>query len=225
MVAATTVSDDTLRRDLAEMERNGLLTRVHGGAVQRSDTSVLISERFDTEIMAKKRMADKLVPLFRTGDTILIDGGTSNLEVVRALPKDVELTIFTNSFPIANELFSHIRHKAIFLGGAIDDDGQVILGISTYRELQSIRTDWAIIGVSDLHPTEGLFCIKHEEALIKRRILECSNRRVVMASSKKLDKARTFKIANISDITHIASDDQGAEHIRYNWPNLDCKVI
>lgn len=219
------VSDDTLRRDLAELEGQGLLTRVHGGAVQRSDTSVLISERFDSEKLAKKRMAEKLVPLFRAGETILIDGGTSNLEVARALPRDMELTVFTNSFPIANELFSHLRHRVFFLGGEIDCDGQVTLGISTYRELQSIRTDWAIIGVSDLHPTEGLFCIKQEEALIKSRILECGKKRVVMASSKKLDRARTFKIASLADMTYIVTDDEGAIHISNCWPKTGWQVI
>lgn len=219
------VSDDTLRRDLAEMESQGLLTRVHGGAVQRSDTSVQILERYDTERHAKTRMAEKFVALLRDGDTLLIDGGTSNLEVAKALPREMELTVFTNSFPIADELFSHIRHRCIFLGGEVDSEGQVTLGISTYRELQAIRTDWTIIGVSDLHPTEGAFCIKREEALIKSAILECGRKRVVMASSKKLDRARTFKIASLADITHIVTDDEGAQHIRDCWHGITCQIV
>lgn len=219
------VSDDTLRRDLAEMESQGLLTRVHGGAVPRSDTSVKILERYDTERQAKKRMAEKLVALLQDGDTLLIDGGTSNLEVAKALPRDMTLTVFTNSFPIANELFSHIRHHTQFIGGEVDGEGQVTLGISTYRELQTLRTDWAIIGVSDLHPTEGAFCIKREEALIKSAILERGRKRVVMASSKKLDRARTYRIASLADITHIVSDDEGANHIRTCWLNVDCQIV
>lgn len=219
------VSDDTLRRDLAEMESQGLLTRVHGGAVPRSDTSVKILERYDTERQAKARMAEKLVALLQDGDTILIDGGTSNLEVAKALPRDMNLTVFTNSFPIANELFGHIRHHTLFIGGEVDSEGQVTLGISTYRELQTLRADWAIIGVSDLHPTEGAFCIKREEALIKSAILERGRKRVVMASSKKLDRARTYRIASLADITHIVSDDEGTNHIRTCWHNVDCQIV
>ena len=219
------VSDDTLRRDLIEMEKEGLLSRVHGGAVQRSDTSVQILERYESDKLGKERMAEKMVALLNDGDTILIDGGTSNLEVAKALPRDMELTIFTNSFPIANELFSHIRHHAIFLGGEIDCEGQVTLGISTYRELQAIQTDWAIIGVSDLHPTEGIFCIKREEALIKSAILEHGRKRVVMASSQKLDRARTYKIANIADLTYIVTDDEGVKHIKDCWQEVDCKIV
>lgn len=219
------VSDDTLRRDLVEMESLGLLTRVHGGAVQRSDTSVQILERYDSECQAKARMAEKFVALLHDGDTLLIDGGTSNLAVAKALPRDMELTVFTNSFPIADELFSHIRHRCIFLGGEVDCEGQVTLGISTYRELQAIRTDWAVIGVSDLHPTEGAFCIKREEALIKSAMLECGRKRVVMASSKKLDRARTFKIASLADITHVVTDDEGARHIRECWQGVTCQIV
>lgn len=219
------VSDDTLRRDLIEMEGDGLLTRVHGGAVPRSDTSVQILERYDTDKHAKERMAEKFVALLHDGDTLLIDGGTSNLEVVKALPREMELTVFTNSFPIAEELFGHIRHRGIFIGGEIECEGQVTLGISTYRELQTIRTDWAVIGVSDLHPTEGAFCIMREEALIKSAILECGRKRVVMASSKKLDRARTFKIANIADFSYIVSDDDGARHIRECWKGISCRVV
>lgn len=219
------VSDDTLRRDLADMESLGLLTRVHGGAVQRSDTSVQILERYDTERQAKARMAEKFVALLQSGDTLIIDGGTSNLEVAKALPLEMDLTVFTNSFPIAEELFSHTRHRCIFIGGEVDSEGQVTLGISTYRELQAIRTDWAIIGVSDLHPTEGAFCIKREEAFLKSAILECGRKRVVMASSKKLDRARTFKIASLADITHIVTDDEGARHIRECWQGIACQIV
>lgn len=219
------VSDDTLRRDLAEMEGQGLLTRVHGGAVQRSDTSVHILERYDTERQAKARMAEKFVALLHDGDTLLIDGGTSNLAVAKALPREMALTVFTNSFPIACELFNHIRHRCIFIGGEVECDGQVTLGISTYRELQTIHTDWAVIGVSDLHPTEGAFCIFRDEALIKSAILERGSRRVVMASSKKLDRARTFKIASLHDITHIVTDDEGAKHIHEYWQGVTCQIV
>lgn len=95
------VSDDTLRRDLVELENSGLLTKVHGGAIAKSDISIQFSERLNTATLVKQEMAAKLVPLFKEEDVILIDGGTSNLEVVRQLPKDKKITIYTNSLPIS----------------------------------------------------------------------------------------------------------------------------
>lgn len=219
------VSDDTLRRDLADLEANGLLTRVHGGAVSRSDTSARIMDRYDQDALAKQKMAEKLVGRFQPGDTLIIDGGTSNLAVAKMLPQNLPLTVFTNSFPLAAELFTHPLHKTVFLGGEVDEEGQVTLGIDTYKSLQMIYADWAIIGVSDLHPTEGLFCIKREEALIKRCMLMRCGKRVVMASSEKLDKARTFQIATLNDIDYIVTDDKGATHIRDTWPKGKWDVL
>lgn len=219
------VSDDTLRRDLADLEANGFLTRVHGGAVSRSDTSARIMDRYDQDALAKQKMAEKLVSRFQPGDTLIIDGGTSNLAVAKMLPQNLPLTVFTNSFPLAAELFTHPLHKTVFLGGEVDEEGQVTLGIDTYKSLQMIYADWAIIGVSDLHPTEGLFCIKREEALIKRCMLERCGKRVVMAASEKLDKGRTFQIATLNDIDYIVTDDKGATHILNTWPKGKWSVL
>ena len=219
------VSDDTLRRDLADLEANGFLTRVHGGAVSRSDTSARIMDRYDQDALAKQKMAEKLVSRFQPGDTLIIDGGTSNLAVAKMLPQNLPLTVFTNSFPLAAELFTHPLHKTVFLGGEVDEEGQVTLGIDTYKSLQMIYADWAIIGVSDLHPTEGLFCIKREEALIKRCMLERCGKRVVMSASEKLDKARTFQIATLNDIDYIVTDDKGATHILNTWPKGKWSVL
>ena len=98
------VSDDTLRRDLTELDERGLLTKVHGGAIAKSGIPVEFTDRLNTGIPAKQQMAAKVIPMFRTGDILLIDGGTSNLEVARKIPSNMELTVYTNSFPIVNTL-------------------------------------------------------------------------------------------------------------------------
>ena len=110
------VSDDTLRRDLAELDEQGLLTKVHGGAIAKSGIPIEFTDRLNTGIAGKQQMAAKVIPLFHPGDIILMDGGTSNLEVARQIPLDMELTIYTNSFPIINVLMHHPKLELIFLG-------------------------------------------------------------------------------------------------------------
>ena len=139
------VSDDTLRRDLAELDRKGLLTKVHGDAIAKAGISIRFLERINTVTQVKQEMASKLVPLFSDGDIILIDGGTSNLEVTRQLPKEKSFTVYTNSFPIANELINSPNIELIFLGGKVFSSSQVTVGVSVYQMLQSIRPDWAIV--------------------------------------------------------------------------------
>ena len=94
------ISDDTLRRDLAELDKMGLLTRVHGGAISTSGIPVEFTGRLMRDMEQKHNIASKVIPLIKEGEVLLIDGGTSNLEVVRQLPANMMLTIYTNSFPI-----------------------------------------------------------------------------------------------------------------------------
>lgn len=219
------VSDDTLRRDLAELDSKGFLTKVHGGAIARSGISIQFFERLNTATVIKQQMAAKVIPMFKEGDVILIDGGTSNLEVVRQIPKDMELTIYTNSFPIVNELFSHPKLDLIFLGGKVFPSSQVTLGLSVFQTLQAISPDWAIIGVSDIHPEKGLSCPDREEAMIKRCMIERGMKRIIIADSHKLGTARTYHVASLGDIDYIVTEDDKVDYIKQNWPKYSYEVI
>lgn len=146
------VSDDTLRRDLVELENSGLLTKVHGGAVAKSGISIRFSDRLNTSTSVKQAMAAKLVPLFEEGDVILIDGGTTNLEVARQLPKDKCFTVYTNCLPIAIELSGNPKVDLTLLGGKVFPPSQVTVGVPVFQMIQSVYPDWVIVGVSDLHP-------------------------------------------------------------------------
>lgn len=219
------VSDDTIRRDLAELDKKGLLTKVHGGAIVKSGISIQLSERLNTLSLIKQQMASKLVPLFKDGDIILIDAGTSNLEVVRQIPKDMNLTIYTNCFPIANELFNYPKVDLIFLGGKVFPSSQVTVGISVYQTLQTLRPDWVLVGVSDLHPQEGLTTSDREEAIIKRTMIERGIKRVVIADGNKLNTARNFHVASLREIDYIVTEDSKVEYIKQNWPKYSYEVI
>lgn len=219
------VSDDTLRRDLAELENQGLLTKVHGGAIAKSGISVKFTERLNTATLMKQQMAAKLIPLFREGDVILMDGGTSNLEVARQLSKEMKFTIYTNSFPIVNELFNYPKLELVFLGGEVFPASQVTVGLSVFQTLQTIRPDWVVLGISDIHPEKGLTCPDREEAMIKRCMIEQGIRRVVLADSYKLDTARTYHVASLGDIDYIVTEDSKVDYIKQYWPKYSYEVI
>lgn len=219
------ISDDTLRRDLVELDIKGLLTKVHGGAIAKSGISIKFTERLNTATTIKQQMATKVIPLFREGDIILMDGGTSNLEVARRIPKDMALTIYTNSFPIVNELFNHPQLDLIFLGGKVFPFSQVTVGISVFQLLQTITPDWVILGISDIHPEKGLTCPDREEAMIKRCMIERGIKRIILADSYKLDTARAYHVASLGDIDYIVTEDDKIDYIKQHWPKHSYKVI
>lgn len=219
------VSDDTLRRDLTELDNLGLLTKVHGGAVARSEISLKFMERMGTETLMKQQMAAKLVPLFADGDVILMDGGTSILEVARQLPADKHFTVFTNCLPTASELSTHPSVEVVLLGGRLFPPAQITVGVSVFQALQSVYPDWVIVGVSDLHPHKGLTTSEHEDAVIKRTMLQRGGKRVVIAGGHKLDTARNFHVASLAEIDYIVTEDSKVDYIRNHWPQYTYQVI
>ncbi len=219
------ISDDTLRRDLTELDNKGLLTKVHGGAIAKSGISIQFTDRINTAMDKKQQMASKVIPLFKNGDVILLDGGTSNLAVIRQLPKELELTIFTNSFPIVNELFNRPNIELNFLGGKVFSSSQVTVGVTVFQALQTINPEWVLVGISDVHPEKGLTCPDREEALIKRAMIERGNKRIILADSHKLNTARTYQVASLEDIDYIVTEDNKIDYIKNNWPKYSYDVI
>ncbi|MDR2921215.1 MAG: DeoR/GlpR family DNA-binding transcription regulator [Tannerella sp.] len=219
------VSDDTLRRDLIELDRQGLLTKVHGGAIARSGIPVEFTDRINTGIEAKRQMAAKVIPLFNSGDILLMDGGTSNLEVARQIPPDMKLTIYTNSFPIVNTLMHHPKLDLIFIGGTVFSSSQVTVGISVFQTLQTIRPDWLILGISNVHPQQGLTAPDREEAMMKRLMVERAQKRIILADSFKLNTAEAYSVASLGDIDFFATEDHKVEYIKQQWPKYSYTVL
>lgn len=186
---------------------------------------MVFTERLSTAVLMKQQMAAKLVPLFKEGDVILMDGGTSNLEVARQIPKDMSLTIYTNSFPIVNELLEYPNLELVFLGGEVFAASQVTVGLSVYRALQAITPDWVVIGISDIHPEKGLTCPDREESMIKRCMIERGIKRVVLADSYKLDTARTYHVASLGEMDYIITEDSKVDYIKQHWPSYSYKVL
>lgn len=219
------VSDDTIRRDIAELEQKGLLTKVHGGAIARSGISIEFTERLGTDTVMKRQLVDKLVPLFNDGDVLLIDGGTTNLELVKALPDDSHFIVVTNSVPIASELATHRNIETTMLGGKIIGPSQVTAGIMAYRALENIYPDWTIVGVSDIHPEKGLMTTLQEEALMKRGFIEQGGKKVVIATSNKLNTAEHYRFGSLSEIDYLIVEDDRRQEILSVWPRFRYEVL
>ncbi len=214
------VSDDTLRRDITELDERGILTKVHGGAIAKSGIPFEFTGRMNTAIAGKREMAAKVIPLFRPGDIILIDGGTSNLEVARQLPKDMELIVYTNSFPIVDALLEHPKLELNFLGGKVFPSAQVAIGNSVWQALQMVRPDWLLLGVYSVHPQLGLTipASDREEIMLKRLMLERSRKRVVLADGNKLNRAEPYTIASLDEIDYLVTEDSKLEYVKTHWP-------
>ena len=218
-------SYDSIRRDITELDETGKLTRVHGGAIAKMGIPIEYTKRSDLENSAKQHLANKDVKLFNDGDTLLIDGGTSNMELVRQLPCDKKFTIYTNSLPIASEFCERNNLDIHLLGGRVYAPSLITIGIPVVNSLQTIRPDWLSLGVCAIDPQIGITTILYEESLIKRAMIECARQCIVMADNSKLNTAEQNISATLRDIDYLIVEDNQIDSIRKEWPQFSYYVI
>src|SRR5947199_751538 len=157
LVQSIRVSESTLRRDLDYWHQQGALKRTHGGAIYLGDGSALpaLEERSASQLEEKKAIARAAAARMREGDAILLDGGTTTLEVARLLVGR-PMQVVTNSLPIANLFASSYETDLIMLGGYVYPRTGVALGPLTVRMLPDVQVNQALLSVGGI-TAKGLF--------------------------------------------------------------------
>jgi DeoR/GlpR family transcriptional regulator of sugar metabolism len=206
LVDALGVSEDTVRRDLRELAAGGLVQRVHGGALPRAGEFASFAERLRVSPEAKAHLAEAALPLLEGASVLLLDGGTSALELARRLPTDRDCTVLTNSPPVAVALAAHPRVDVVLIGGRLLKEAQVTVGATAVDALRQVRADACVLGVCSLHPELGLTATDHDEAHVKRAMVEASAEVIALATADKLRTAGPWLVAPLADVTHLVTD-------------------
>ncbi|MUG92394.1 DeoR family transcriptional regulator [Scytonema sp. UIC 10036] len=205
------VSEDTIRRDLRDLAEAGLLMRVHGGALPVSGQALTYTARQSQAQKAKVAIGKAAAGLVRRGQVVLLDGGTTTLQVVEYLPKDLHATIITHSPPIAVALVENSNIEVILLGGRLLKNSLVAVGAATVDTLRSIRADLCLLGVRSLHPDMGIGVLDLEEAYVKRAMMDSSAEVVALASEEKLGTAAPYIVGAIAQLTHLVTENTVSE--------------
>ena len=199
------VSEDTVRRDLRELASGGLVQRVHGGALPAAAT-VSFAQRLGVAPEAKAHLAEAALPLLEGASVIVLDGGTTALELARRLPHDRACTVLTNAPPVAAALASHPRAEVVLIGGRLLKESQVTVGAETVDALRRVRVDACVLGICSVHPEIGVTSIDHDEAQVKRAMVEASAEVIALATADKLQTASPWVVAPVSELTHLVTD-------------------
>jgi DeoR/GlpR family transcriptional regulator of sugar metabolism len=200
------VSPDTVRRDLRELAEAGLLRRVHGGALPPAVGAQAYAVRREQGADAKAAIARATSALVRPGQVILLDCGTTTLEVARHLPPELEATVITNSPPIAVALAEHPRVDVTVLGGMLDKEARALVGAATIESLRSVRADLLVLGICSLHPEIGITVNALEESYVKRAMIANSAEVVAVSSADKLGSAGPYVVAPLEELTHLVTE-------------------
>jgi DeoR/GlpR family transcriptional regulator of sugar metabolism len=206
LVEALGVSDDTVRRDLRELAAGGLVQRVHGGALPPPPAAATFAQRLERFPEAKAHLAEAALPLLEGASVLLLDGGTTALELARRLPADRDCTVLTNSPPVAAALAAHPLAEVVLIGGRLLKEDQVTVGAAAVDALRQVRADVCVLGICGLHPELGVTANDHDEAHVKRAMVDAAGEVLALATADKLHTTGPWVVAPLADVTHLVTD-------------------
>lgn len=197
------VSEDTIRRDLRELAAAGRLQRVHGGALPASLADGDLRAREAVSVREKVALGRTGAAMIRSGQVVILDGGTTAIQVARHLAPDLQATLITHSPNVAMELAAHPRIEIVMLGGRLFRHSMVNVGAALIDAASRLRADLFFMGVTGVHPKAGLSTGDAEEAAVKRALHERSAETIVLASSEKLLAASAFVVTSLPEVAAI----------------------
>lgn len=200
------VSEDSVRRDLRELAAEGLCHRVYGGALPASLALADYAGRRSVSPESKQRVAAEAVRLVQPGSSIILDGGTTTLAVAAALPQDLSCTVITHSPTVAAALVEHPSAEVFILGGKLFKHSAVACGSAAVEAAQHIRADLFFLGVTGIHPDEGLTTGDPDEAAMKRALAGRAAETYVLGSAEKIGAASPFQVIPLESASAIITD-------------------
>jgi DeoR/GlpR family transcriptional regulator of sugar metabolism len=225
LVATLGVSEDTVRRDLRELADQGLLQRVHGGALPAAQDMGSFASRLEIAHEAKVALADAALPLLEGARVIVLDGGTTTLELARRLPASHSYTVVTNSPPVAGALAGHPHAEVVLVGGRLLKADQVAVGSAAVEALRAVRADVCVLGICSLHPEVGVTTLDHEEAHVKRAMVAAAGDVIALATADKLRSASPWVVAPLADVDHLVTDGDDELTRPYTAAGIDVVAV
>jgi DeoR/GlpR family transcriptional regulator of sugar metabolism len=219
------VSGHTVRRDLEELAEAGLLRRVHGGAIARSHVARTYAEREEQSVAGKIGAARAAAGLLEPGQVAIIDGGTTALHLVDNIAPDHRGTFVTHSPLVAAALARRGATAVVLVGGMLDPGPMVAVGADTIRAYQRITADVCFLGIWSLHDAAGITGPYHEEAEVRRVLLDRADRVVGLASRDKLGTVSAFASGPADALTHLATEPETPAELLAPFRELGLAIV
>lgn len=219
------VSIDTVRRDVKELDALNKLKKVHGGAIALGFVSFSPKNTNIYALSEKTTIAQKAISLIKDGSVVLIDGGTTCLELARLIPHKLNLTCFTLSLPVALEMLTKPNVEVIFIGGKLSKDAQLSIGANAVNNLSDIRVDYSFIGTGYVDPVYGLTEFDWDIVQLKKAVIDASKKTVLLSISEKLNSQHRYKTADINAINTMVTELEPSNPKLNSFRNYDINLL
>ncbi|MGM7719757.1 DeoR/GlpR family DNA-binding transcription regulator [Metabacillus sp. Hm71] len=220
------VTRETIRKDLYEMEEKGLVRKVHGGAIlNKANLETKYTNRKSTNEAEKRSIAKKASEFIEDGDTIYIDYGTTAWFFTREILNKKNLTIITNSLPIANEIIDYSDFEVIIIGGTVRKNEKSLFGPIAYRGIENLYVDKGIFGIGGIDLNAGYTNVHMGESEVSRLMMTHSQKIIVMADYSKFNTITMNKVAAIEDVDILITDVNIDDELLKQLKEMNATVI
>jgi DeoR family fructose operon transcriptional repressor len=220
------VTQETIRRDLDRLERQGLLRRVHGGAivVQRLDVEPALGQRDTTAAAQKAAIAEAALAYLPSRGSVLIDAGSTTARLAAVLPPSRDLTVVTNGLPIAQLLASRADLTVQVVGGRVRGTTLAAVDAWAVTLLERLNVDVAFVGANGFSVARGLSTPDLAESAVKAAMVRAGRRVVVLADASKFGVDHLSSFARLADVDVLVTDTglsaQDAALLRSEGPEV-----
>lgn len=202
------VTEETIRRDLEKLEREGYATKTYGGAIwgdsTKSDLSYTIRNK--TNVEAKRHIAELVARLIVDGDHIMLDDSSTSLYIAKQLKDKKHLTVITNSIEIIMELADVKGWNIMSTGGTLKNDSLALVGHQAEQMISNFHVDKAIISCKGVDVTNGVTDSSEFHSLTKKAMMASAREKILAVDSSKFNKTSFVQIADFKDLDAIVTD-------------------
>lgn len=226
LVAITDASPATIRRDLIKLDQEGVISRTHGGVTLNRfiPSQPTTHEKMQRSLAEKHAIARAAASFVKAGDAIVLDAGTTMIELARQLTH-LPLRVITSDLHIALFLSEFKQIEVTVIGGRIDDSSQSCIGDHGRRLLQNIWPDVAFVSCNGWDITRGVTSPTEEKAALKRDLIANARRRILLADSSKYGAWSLFNVVHLNALTDIVTDKHLTENTQSELNQLDLQFI
>ena len=205
------VSDDTIRRDLQELASEGKVIKVHGGALSPSFHSGHQNSREVYSYTQKKLIAQKAASLVKDGMFVLTGGGTTIIELAKALPQHLHATFISGSIPAVYEYMNHPNIEVIAIGDKISKNSKITVGLEAVSRIRQIKADLCILGINAINIENGVSDNDWDVVQIKKAMIESAQKLICLTIAEKINSQQPIQVCGCEKIdtliTELSPDD------------------
>ncbi len=221
------VSEETIRRDLDKLEKEGLATKSYGGAVINEDVSIDLpfNVRKNQNVTGKQKMAEIAASLVQEGDHIFLDASTTAVFVAKALKEMERLTVITNSMEILLELSDVSGWKIISTGGVMKEGYLAFLGSRTEDSIRSYYVDKVIFSCKALDHQWGIMESQEAFGTTKKAMMASGRKKILVIDSTKFDQTAFSVAGNLRDVDVVVTDKKPSERWTHHFEDMKIECL